>query len=432
MKTIHVIFCIRAGVLVLLLTVTAPGWAGNLSVVGNLSVASNVTASTLTLGNEPPRSTWPGADGLTGVVDLATSALDFTQSGQFYRYTMTGDTPWVLTNHVAGRQIWLQVSEDSTGGWHNSWPADLLWPDGLPMTSSMPAQHFSVVKILDNGSTWLAWAEGLNYAVPCTVDCHYALQFDGSQNYVSVPNNANFYPASGTVEFWVKTPDSTSNGRVILGNENGDSGWWFYTVAGNATVYFNLSLWYGVAVGSISDGQWHHIAATWDGSTINVFLDGSHTASTATSGIVNNTRPLDFGQNGGTQGGAPFSGMLDEVRISSAVRYTNDFDRCSALSPTNDADTVALWHFDTGANRAATDSSNHGNTGTLQGATSVPSWINGATCDDLGMSMMRESSPSMRSGSTSGGTSSSVSNSPTSGSSMTITDTLGRVWGLIR
>jgi len=109
-----------------LLTLAWPGGAraGDLNVGGNLGVASNLTAqavvvrnlaattlavTTVTLGGET-RSNWPSGPTVVGAVDLPTAVLDFMQPGQLYRYTLTGDTTWVFTNHVAGRQVWLHLS----------------------------------------------------------------------------------------------------------------------------------------------------------------------------------------------------------------------------------------------------------------------------------------------------------------------------------
>jgi hypothetical protein len=59
--------------------------------------------------------------------------------------------------------------------------------------------------------------------------------------------------------------------------------------------------------------------------------------------------------------------VIDEVRISSTVRYTGAFVPQTSFTP--DATTQALWHFDTGRGLTAFDSSGNGNHGTINGAT---------------------------------------------------------------
>jgi len=171
--------------------------AGDLNVVGNVNVASNLAASTMTLGGTT-LGAWPSA-AATGAVVLTTAVLDFTQPGQLFQYTLTANATWVFTNHAAGRQVWLQVAQDMNGNWNNLWPAGLLWSSGQAANVTATANHFSVISILDNGSSWLAQVEGLDYSVPCVTNC----KFDGSQNYVSVGSLFGSAPSAITIEMWV-------------------------------------------------------------------------------------------------------------------------------------------------------------------------------------------------------------------------------------
>jgi len=61
-----------------------------------------------------------------------------------------------------------------------------------------------------------------------------------------------------------------------------------------------------------------------------------------------------------------FNGTIDEVRISKAVRYTEDFVPQTYFKP--DADTMALYHFDEGQGDVLKDSSGNGNHGKNFGA----------------------------------------------------------------
>jgi len=59
-----------------------------------------------------------------------------------------------------------------------------------------------------------------------------------------------------------------------------------------------------------TEGQWHHVAGTWDGLTQRLYIDGLEIASQALSGVLGNTSNVIL-----SSGGGPFNGMLDEVRI---------------------------------------------------------------------------------------------------------------------
>src|SRR5262249_34846999 len=68
----------------------------------------------------------------------------------------------------------------------------------------------------------------------------------------------------------------------------------------------------------VLDNNWHHIAGTWDGSTIRLYVDGVLQGTAALSTPANNTRALELGYSwGGGSTVRNFRGNLDEVSIYS-------------------------------------------------------------------------------------------------------------------
>jgi len=61
------------------------------------------------------------------------------------------------------------------------------------------------------------------------------------------------------------------------------------------------------------DGNWHHIAITWDGATQTLYLDGNYVTSTGRTGL--NAQPSNF-VIGKTTADANFKGWLDNVQIA--------------------------------------------------------------------------------------------------------------------
>ena len=59
-----------------------------------------------------------------------------------------------------------------------------------------------------------------------------------------------------------------------------------------------------------TEGQWHHVAGTWDGVTQRLYIDGVEIASQEPGGVLDNTSYVEM-----SSGPEPFNGMLDEVRI---------------------------------------------------------------------------------------------------------------------
>ena len=112
----------------------------------------------------------------------------------------------------------------------------------------------------------------------------------------------------------------------------------------------------------VADGRWHHVALTRrmaDGQ-MRIYVDGTESAQgLGPVGDISyrdgrptgsSADPFLFVGGAKEDGGAAsyaFSGWLDELRLSTRVRYSVPFDRPSAAF-TSDADTALLFHFDEG------------------------------------------------------------------------------------
>ncbi|MBM3211084.1 LamG domain-containing protein [Candidatus Poribacteria bacterium] len=85
----------------------------------------------------------------------------------------------------------------------------------------------------------------------------------------------------------------------------------FYTSSGNQWPMAKSS-------SPITFGEWHHLAGTYDGKEIRVYVDGKPAGSTATKGDINISEgaPLKFAND---FGGRRLVGVLDEVYILNEV-----------------------------------------------------------------------------------------------------------------
>ena len=119
-----------------------------------------------------------------------------------------------------------------------------------------------------------------NYgATPSSLAIDGALYFDGINDYLKCPLTSPLNDAwtALTVEAFIRTPNITPAPFTVIISKGG-------TVGNNS---FNLALmadsririWLQTVVGAYSNttikaNTTHHIAATWDGSTLIVYLDG--------------------------------------------------------------------------------------------------------------------------------------------------------------
>src|SRR5204863_7410760 len=67
---------------------------------------------------------------------------------------------------------------------------------------------------------------------------------------------------------------------------------------------------------SVPAGQWTHLAATYDGAALRLYVNGALAATRAVAGgLVNGSGPLDFGGNG-------LWGEYFQARIDDAYAYS--------------------------------------------------------------------------------------------------------------
>jgi len=151
-----------------------------------------------------------------------------------------------------------------------------------------------------------------------------ALSFDGN-DYVIVSDSSLLEPDRITVEAWVKSSGTPGNYKYIVSKylptrPGSYSSYGLYTASsGGLRFYIGLSS-YGVlspdAGTDVWDGNWHHVAGTYDGSAVKLYVDGEPVAgagSTTSDIFYEGTGNLFIGAY--TTTSYCFSGTIDEVRI---------------------------------------------------------------------------------------------------------------------
>jgi hypothetical protein len=142
-----------------------------------------------------------------------------------------------------------------------------------------------------------------------------ALTFNGTNALVTINNAPSLQLTSAmTLEAWVYPTTVSSAWRDVIykGNDN-------YYLEGTSK---NLSLpamggtfgnpIYGT--GALIANSWAHLAATYDGAMMRLYVNGVQVSSRAQTGaIATSTNPLQIG--GDSLYGQYFAGRIDEVRI---------------------------------------------------------------------------------------------------------------------
>jgi hypothetical protein len=146
-----------------------------------------------------------------------------------------------------------------------------------------------------------------------------ALSFDGQDDWVTVADSASLDLTTGmTLSAWVKADALGANWRTVVIKERSDQlayALYANTDAGKPSGHVFTDRDNGLAgpVG-LAEGGWSHVATTWDGSTLRLFVDGAEAASMPLTGpSITSTGALRIGGN--AIWGEWFDGQIDEVRV---------------------------------------------------------------------------------------------------------------------
>jgi hypothetical protein len=180
-----------------------------------------------------------------------------------------------------------------------------------------------------------------------------ALRFDGVDDQVLIPRSSSMEPAAITVEGWVRAGTSPGMFRHIVsqgaylcevasyGLTTGSNGGLAFYVSAGSDDALAIS---PVAPATVWDGAWHHVAGTFDGATVRLYVDGAE-VGTGTSWSVPIVYGLPTAQDGllGAFGGSCASGALnyggdfDEPRIWRRALSAQELAASAAMGGANPA-----------------------------------------------------------------------------------------------
>jgi len=145
------------------------------------------------------------------------------------------------------------------------------------------------------------------------------LSFNGVDQNVVIPDSASLNPTAAiTISTFVQAGGLTGD---IVGKdgETFDRQYLINTMNGHfrAHVGTTTGFWVLDGASTVASGSQHHVAMTYDGATLKLFVDGALDGSMAVTGaIVPTTQPVRIGGGAPTgQGQLYFSGGIDEVKI---------------------------------------------------------------------------------------------------------------------
>ncbi|MGV3771475.1 MAG: LamG-like jellyroll fold domain-containing protein [Verrucomicrobiales bacterium] len=208
-----------------------------------------------------------------------------------------------------------------------------------------------------------------------------ALNFDGQNDFVRVPDTSALHLEEYTIETWFNSETVTG---AILGKEFGSGSensyaLWFSQPGVISFYAFGAQINHGPVAAS----QWHHDAATKSGSTMRLYLNGVMVAQNLNARATTSydANPLFIGADDNDGNGIPelfFKGSIDQVRIWNYAMSQWDikpimYRDFSTATP----NLVAAYRFNEGTGSNTADASSNANNATLGGGNAVnsPAWV---------------------------------------------------------
>lgn len=159
-----------------------------------------------------------------------------------------------------------------------------------------------------------------------------AMNFNGSSNYISVPNSSSLDTAPDvTVSMWFKVTSATTAYQKLIGKgPDGTEEYGLYVTPNSGLLHVEYDS--GTAhprldsSASVTDNQWHLATTTYDGTTLRLFLDGVQIGSTTVAGaFAANTENVSIGAEKSSSTSRYFlNGSLDDARVYNRALSTTE------------------------------------------------------------------------------------------------------------
>jgi len=191
---------------------------------------------------------------------------------------------------------------------------------------ALPANEVARLFMNENSGTTTADASGssnngtLIDATWTTGKFGSGINFNGSSSYVNIPDSASLRLGKNmTISTWVKvTANPASWARLVGKSDAGANRNYAIFLHTDGRILFQFQDTGGgypsiMSPGSISDGTWRNVTATYDGFTMRLYIDGSQVATGSTTATpVTSAGPVRLGWDGAHN---VFNGQMDHVRI---------------------------------------------------------------------------------------------------------------------
>lgn len=149
-----------------------------------------------------------------------------------------------------------------------------------------------------------------------------ALDFDGADDRLAI-EPFDLVGKTVTASGWIKL-DSVTGDQLIVGKANSASDriLTLGVTGTEATLELRTETTTNtVTGGTIGIGAWHHIAGTWNGVTLSLYVDGVSVATVSATGVLDGDPSMPVTIGGLASGERSLDGVVDEVRLENTTRH---------------------------------------------------------------------------------------------------------------
>jgi hypothetical protein len=229
------------------------------------------------------------------------------------------------------------------------------------------------------------------------------LQFDGSDDYVNL-GNLDISGSAMTLEAWINPAsfDSCSSYhdcRIIskaTGTDEQAHYWMLSPIkqGGDTRLRFRLKVGGSTKTfisnsGDIKTNEWTHVAASYDGSSVRLYINGQEVGTSSASGNIDTSGDVLawIGESPTTPGTRPWHGSISDVRIWNTARSADDIKNNMTKNMAGQSGLLAFYGLNHTPAQIIPDDSSGNNVAVLgigdTADNSDPVWKQGSATDPV-------------------------------------------------
>ena len=312
----------------------------------------------------------PTAAALTTYLDCENAELDVTYD------TSTSGNIWYYDLY--------RVRPDNSMQWLGRTPDDAFYIKNIKRIDDEATTNIAIVAVNTSGVSSTPLLKSFTWPANPT---NYAMSMDGTNQYIRT-GSVNLDSAGVTLESYVKVTafktaapyttdiisiDSAGNtAQLQIGNA---------TVANKAQFSLNINgtVQTLTSATTLTAGTWYHIAGTYDGAYMRIYINGVAHDSIAATGYALASGPLYVGVDSSTSLASFLNGQVDEVRAWRIARTAAEISGNECTVSTISDSLKGYWTFNDCGTLIPYDNSGNNHDGTPVNMTAA-NWVAPAPC----------------------------------------------------